>query len=237
MKNRNVIITGCAGLIGQELVSQFIRLKANVIGIDCVEEYSGLSTSHYFMVDLADGKGVADAFTEINKRFGAPHVLVNNGAVAHLSKPIWEISHEEFEQVIGVNLLGTFYCSKSFVSLNRGQSYGRIINIASTRWNQNEPHWEAYGASKGGVVSFTQSLAVSLSETPITVNAISPGWIAADETDDLTPEDHAQHPSGRVGVPADIANAVLFLCQEENNFVNGHNWIIDGGMTKKMIYV
>ena len=112
-----------------------------------------------------------------------------------------------------------------------------VINIASTRWNQNEAGWEAYGASKGGLVSLTNTLAVSLSATPITVNAVSPGWIQVDGYETLSHADHAQHPSGRVGIPRDIVNACLFLAHEENDFVNGHNLVVDGGMTKRMIYV
>ncbi|MGL5725130.1 SDR family oxidoreductase, partial [Cetobacterium sp.] len=118
----------------------------------------------------------------------------------------------------------------------KGETYGRIINIASTRWNQNESNWEAYGASKGGLVSLTNTLAVSLAKTPITVNAISPGWIQVDNYDTLTATDHSQHPSGRVGTPRDILNACLFLSNIENDFINAANIIIDGGMSKKMIY-
>ena len=110
-----------------------------------------------------------------------------------------------------------------------------IIAAVEEGW-QNEAGWEAYGASKGGIVSLTNSLCVSLINTGITVNAISPGWIETGDYESLTERDHKQHPSGRVGKPQDILNACLFLCREENDFINGANLIIDGGMTKKMIY-
>lgn len=87
------------------------------------------------------------------------------------------------------------------------------------------------------MVSLTNSLCVSLSNTNITVNAISPGWIETEDYEHLTLEDHKQHPSGRVGKPQDIVNVCLFLSKEENDFINGANIIVDGGMTKKMIYV
>ncbi|MGL4737468.1 MAG: SDR family oxidoreductase [Cellulosilyticaceae bacterium] len=121
-------------------------------------------------------------------------------------------------------------------SINVGETYGRIIQIASTRFHQNEADWEAYGASKGGLVSLTNSLCVSLADTPITVNTISPGWIEVNAYDQLTQMDHKQHPSGRVGKPSDIVNACLFLADEDNDFINGSNIVVDGGMTKKMIY-
>ena len=96
-----------------------------------------------------------------------------------------------------------------------GLPYGRIINIASTRWQQNEPGWDAYGASKGALVALTQSLANSLADYPITVNAISPGWIQAEDYHTLTEADHRQHPSGRVGRPDDITRACLFLADPQ----------------------
>ena len=96
---------------------------------------------------------------------------------------------------------------------------------------------EGYAASKGGIYSLTHALALSLAEWHITVNSISPGWIETHDYEQLRPEDHAQHPSGRVGKPEDIARMCLFICQEENDFMNGENVTIDGGMTKKMIYI
>ena len=100
----------------------------------------------------------------------------------------------------------------------------------------SEPGSEGYAASKGGIYSLTHALALSLSEYHITVNAISPGWIQTQDYDTLREEDHLQHPSRRVGKPADIARMCVFLCNEQNDFINGENIVIDGGMTRKMIY-
>ncbi len=100
----------------------------------------------------------------------------------------------------------------------------------------SEPGSEGYAASKGGIYSLTHALALSLAEWHITVNSISPGWIQTHDYEQLRVEDHSQHPSGRVGRPEDIARMCLFLCQDENDFINGENITIDGGMTKKMIY-
>lgn len=109
--------------------------------------------------------------------------------------------------------------------------------MASTRYLMSEPNSEAYAASKGAIVSLTHALAISLSEFNITVNCISPGWIDTGHYGDLRPEDHKQHPSGRVGKPEDIARTCLFLCDPANDFINGQNIVVDGGMTKKMIYI
>jgi len=100
----------------------------------------------------------------------------------------------------------------------------------------SEPDSEGYAASKGGIFSLTHALAMSLSQLHITVNSISPGWIQNTNYEQLTEADHLQHPSGRVGRPEDIARISLFLCEEQNDFINAENIVIDGGMTKKMIY-
>jgi NAD(P)-dependent dehydrogenase (short-subunit alcohol dehydrogenase family) len=110
-----------------------------------------------------------------------------------------------------------------------------MVLIASTRAHMSEPDTFAYSASKGGLVALTHSLAVSLGPD-VRVNCISPGWINVDESATLTAEDHAQHPAGRVGVPADIAAAVAFLLSRESGFMTGSELIVDGGMTRKMIY-
>ena len=113
---------------------------------------------------------------------------------------------------------------------------GVIINIASTRALMSEPDSEAYAASKGGIVALTHALAASLAPDRIRVNCISPGWIETGDYSQLREEDHHQHLSGRVGRPDDIARACLFLSSSENDFINGENIVIDGGMTRRMIY-
>ena len=113
---------------------------------------------------------------------------------------------------------------------------GSILNIASTRAIMSEPNSESYAATKGGIVALTHALAASLSEEQITVNAISPGWIETRDYESLRKIDHEQHLSKRVGKPEDIARACLYLTAKENNFVTGINLVVDGGMTRKMIY-
>lgn len=230
------IITGGTGNIGYCLSKGYLEAGYNVFVLD-YEEHQRLPEGIVFIrTDLEDTEDVECAFKVIDKHYGKAHVLINNAAISTFNKPIEEMTINEFDQVIGVNLRGTFICSKLFIEFNKGESFGRIINIASTRCLQNECNWEAYGASKGGVVALTNSLCVSLSTSPITVNAISPGWIQAKGYETLTEVDHRQHPSGRVGKPEDVLRACLFLCEEQNDFINGHNLVIDGGMTKKMIY-
>ena len=236
-QDKVVVITGGARGIGQSLAHAYVNQGAQVIVLDLLNPQQEDNRIMYLTVDLAKPTEVKAAFTTIVRQFKTIHILINNGAISNFNKDIFEISVEEFKDVIDVNLIGTCACSREFIHANKGQTYGRIINLSSTRYNQNEAGWEAYGTSKGGIVSLTNTMAISLSETPITVNAISPGWIQTTDYEALTELDHTQHPSGRVGMCEDIVKAAMYLTDPENTFVNGHNLIVDGGMTKKMIYV
>lgn len=231
-----VVITGGASGIGRHLAEGFAKENYDVFVLDKTDTVFSENNIHFFRMDLQDEAQIHYCFSTITHRFGEIHILINNGAISKFHKPVMELSSHEFDRVIQTNLRGAFLCCREFISQNNRGAYGRIINIASTRFHQNESGWEAYGASKGGLVSLTNSLCVSLSNTGITVNAISPGWIQTENYENLTETDHRQHPSGRVGKPQDILNACLFLCQPSNDFINGINLLIDGGMTKKMIY-
>lgn len=234
---KRVIITGGAKGIGKALVEGFAQKGYDVFALDILENNFENKNIHFFKMDLKNEKEIKNIFQMIKEKFGEVHILINNGAISKFNKSITEIEINEFDEVINTNLRGSFICCKEFIKINNGASFGRIINIASTRFNQNEAGWEAYGSSKGGIVSLTNTLCVSLSGTGITINAVSPGWIEVEDYESLREKDHSQHPSGRVGKPKDIVNLCLFLSNEENDFINGANILVDGGMTKKMIYL
>lgn len=155
-----------------------------------------------------------------------------------------EVMHMDRRVVIlSVNLRGPFMVCKYAVPLLRQAKPGVIINIASTRASMSEADTEPYSASKGGIVALTHALAISLGPD-IRVNAISPGWIEVGDwkkrqtrtEPEHRPQDRSQHPVGRVGTPADIASAALYLASDHASFITGQNMTIDGGMTVKMIY-
>ncbi len=228
------IITGGSQGLGLDMSLRFAASGFRVVVLDIIQATQ--EHVHYIPTDLSKPQDITLAFSVIAENYGKAHVLINNGAVAAFEKDITQTSLAEVDTLLQTNLRGAYLCAQAFIPLNSGEEYGRIINIASTRWHQNMAHWELYGMSKGGLVSLTNTLCVSLAGTPITVNAISPGHIHTGPWNALEARDHEIHPSNRVGKPRDVSNVCLFLAHPDNDFINGANIVVDGGMTKKMIY-
>ena len=150
-----------------------------------------------------------------------------------IRKPLRDLSLAEWSSVLATNLTSPFLLVRAAEDLLRA-SRGAVVTVASTRAHQSEPHTESYSASKGGLVALTHALALGLGPD-VRVNCVSPGWISV-RGEALRPEDHAQHPVGRVGRPEDIAALVAWLLGPESGFVTGAEFVSDGGMTRKMIY-
>jgi NAD(P)-dependent dehydrogenase (short-subunit alcohol dehydrogenase family) len=170
----------------------------------------------------------------VKELLGPIDAVVNNAGIADpAAGPVQDLDLKRWRRVLDVNLTSVVLMAKHGLPLFRNGK-GIMVNIASTRFLQSEKDTFAYSASKGAVVSLTHSLAVSLGPD-VRVNCISPGWIDTGRYS-LSPLDHAQHPCGRVGRPEDVASLVSFLISKDSGFVTGQNFIVDGGMTKKMIY-
>jgi NAD(P)-dependent dehydrogenase (short-subunit alcohol dehydrogenase family) len=248
--HRIILITGGAKGIGKELARHFLQLNDRVFildidrsaGIETVQELQPSGDIYFLHGDVSLEQDVARAIEKVSRLGGGLHVLINNAAIS-VNRDLQELSLDEWNRVIGVNLTGPFLCSRH-AGPHLRKNGGCIINICSTRAFMSEPGTEAYSASKGGLDALTHALAMSYGPE-VRVNAISPGWIdtsgLTNRTDQgsepLRPEDHRQHPCGRVGRADDIARLAEFLADDRNSFITGQNFVADGGMTRKMIYV
>ncbi|SHK26337.1 hypothetical protein SAMN02745227_01921 [Anaerobranca californiensis DSM 14826] len=240
-----VIVTGGGSGIGRGLCQAFAAQGAKVI-IAEIDEKKGkeleeiLNSSgyiaHFIHTDMGNLYSIKAMVEKVEKMWGKIDVLINNAAIAH-NAPLWERDDRDWERVIAVNLSGPYYAAKYSSKLMAKGNGGVIINIASTRAFMSEKDTEPYSASKGGIIALTHSLAISLGEYNIRVNSISPGWIHTGEETELTEGDHRQHPIGRVGKIEDVVAPCLYLASGKAGFITGENIVIDGGMTKKMIYI
>lgn len=222
-KDKVVVLTGGAKGIGKCIKDNFEDCGAIVCDIDLLD-------GCYFKGDISD-QSVLEAFAEkVIKDYGKVDVLVNNAMES--CGGIDTCSYDDFNYALRVGVTAPFYLSKLFATyFTQGAS---IVNISSSRDRMSQPQTESYTAAKGGISALTHALAVSFSGK-VRVNSISPGWIDTTDTN-FTGADATQHMSGRVGIPQDVADMVLYLSSSRAGFITGENICIDGGMTKQMIY-
>lgn len=225
---RTAIVTGAAHGIGRGVADHLEARGWRVARLD-IEGGRGI-----IPCDVSDEASVAQAFEMLGDAFrDGLGLLVNNAGIADpAAGPVEELSLDVWNRYLVVNLTGAFLMTRAAIPhLRKGR--GSVVNIASTRALMSEPDSEAYAATKAGLLGLTHALAISLGPA-VRANAIAPGWIVTTDIA-LSEEDHAQHPVGRVGRVEDIAEAVEYLAGA--GFVTGEVLVIDGGMTRQMIYV
>jgi NAD(P)-dependent dehydrogenase (short-subunit alcohol dehydrogenase family) len=239
-----VLITGAAKGIGKQTAIDFAKagwipslvdfneqeLERTLIDVRTIEP-----KCIAVKCDVKNPEDIIKAVSETHDKLGGLNCVINNAGISKWKSP-YELSVVEWDEIIQTNLRSVFLFSREAAKYMAKAHGGTIINMASTRAFMSEPHSEAYAATKGGIVALTHALAASFAEDHITVNSISPGWIHTGDYSELRKIDHEQHLSKRVGKPSDISRACLFLAEPDNNFITGENIMIDGGMTRKMIY-
>lgn len=244
MKRQTVIVTGAGHGIGESIVKTFAINNHNVViaDIDVVngkkvlnEIISADNEAIFIKTDVSCILDLENLMKKTIEKYGQIDILINNAGLSEFCDPL-ELSEDQWNRVLNTNLKGTFFASREAVKYMKESGGGSIVNIASTRALMSEPNSEAYASSKSGILGLTHAMAASFSKYNVTVNTILPGWIEKDKYTALREIDHTQHFSGRVGKPEDIARACLFLSSPENNFITGTQLVVDGGMTRKMIY-
>ncbi|WP_347332453.1 glucose 1-dehydrogenase [Marinimicrobium locisalis] len=245
------LVTGAAQGIGKGIAHSLLERNWRVVlfdiddaaGQQCLKQLPESRAATFIAGDVANEADVRRCLERTLEWGGRLDALINNAGLADPhSSPLEELALADWQRRLDVNLTGPFLMAKHAVKALRATK-GAIVNIASTRAWQSEPQCESYAASKGGIVALTHALAISLGPE-VRINSISPGWIdvraqQADAPDSLEPlpsNAHAQHPAGRVGKAEDIGSLAAYLASSEAEFITGQDFIVDGGMTRKMIY-
>lgn len=244
-ENKVVVVTGAAQGIGQGIARMFANRGARVVIAD-VDADKGTATvsrirqeggiALFVPCDVRSEEEIQKLMAATVEEYGTIDILINNAGVSRFKSP-FELTVDEWDDVLNTNARSCFLTSREAVKIMKSQGKkGSIVNISSTRAMMSEPNSEAYAASKGAILALSHAMAISLGKEGIRVNSISPGWIQTQDYEALSTIDHEQHPAGRVGTPEDVARTCLYLTDPDNSFITGTNVVLDGGMTRKMMY-
>src|SRR5215469_1049601 len=233
------LITGGAKGIGRAIARHLFSSGWQVAIIDLADSglHRAFARDRDMLViegDVREEDTASDAVAATIHRFHRLDAVVSNAGIM-VRKPLRRLTLAEWHRVLDTNLTATFLLARAAEKPLR-KARGAIVTIASTRALMSEPNTESYSASKGGLLALTHALAMSLAPE-VRVNCVSPGWIETQNHSGLRRKDHKQHPAGRVGRPEDVAEIASWLLDgKRSGFVTGANFVIDGGMTRKMIY-
>ena len=239
LKDKNIIVTGATGGIGNSIVKKLYEYGANILAtgtkIDKLEKLKlNLKNIKILKFDITDNdkieKFIDDATNELG---GSLNCLVNNAGITRDNLAI-RMSLDEWNNVINLNLTSTFLCSKFGIKKMLKNKSGKIINITSVVGHTGNLGQSNYTASKAAIVAMSKSLAIEYAKKNININCISPGFIETAMTDKIDEKFKeviiSKIPSARLGQPEDIANAVLFLSSKQSDYINGETLHVNGGM-------
>ncbi len=240
-KDKVVLVTGASRGIGKAILNKFAKHGAFVIGTATTETSADIITKNVtadnntgigLVLNIADKLSIND-FSHKLKDLNAPCILINNAGIT-CDNLLMRMKDDEWEKVINTNLTGMFHVTRLCMRAMMKQRYGRIINISSVVGLSGNPGQSNYSASKAGMLGFTRSLAREVGSRGITVNAVAPGFISTEMTDELTDDIRDsilnQIPLARLGHPEEIANVVDFLSSDQAAYITGQTISVNGGM-------
>ena len=243
LHQRHAVITGAASGLGFAIASRMLASGANVTLWDRDEQglshaSKSLAASHagskvsIVAVDVASPVAVAEAARKTTE-FAPVDILINSAGITGPNSKLWEYPVDAWDQVMAVNVNGTFLCCRELVPGMRERNYGRIVNIASVAGKEGNPNASAYSTSKAAVIGLTKSLGKELADTGIRVNCVTPAAVKTAIFDQMAPEHIAfmlsKIPMGRFGTPDEVAAMVTWLCTEECSFTTGAVFDLSGG--------
>ena len=250
LEGTTVVITGGGTGLGRAMVKDMARAGANLViagrRLEPLEEAA--SEAETFGVkaigvatDVTNSSQVANLMKTCLDRFGKIDVLLNNaGAVSdNVRKPIWELTDEEWDRIMRVNLTGAFYCSREVSQTMVAQEHGKIINVASGFGLRGGREIYMYCCSKGGMIQLSRVLSFNLARYGITANSIVPGFVPTGATDSMAarlPRGGEFLPNGKLGKPADFGPLAVYLASSASDYMTGEMFIADGGGLAAGIY-
>ncbi len=239
LKDKNIIVTGASGGIGNSIIKKLNKVGANILASGTKEEkLSDLKDKFQnikiLKFDISQSDKIEEFIENATKEIGGNlDCIINNAGVTQDNLAI-RMSLEEWQKVININLTSTFLISKFAIKKMLKNKSGKIVNITSVVGHTGNLGQSNYTASKAGIIAMSKSMAIEYAKKNININCISPGFIKTAMTDKLDNKFKeaiiSKIPSARLGDPDDIANAVLFLCSNQSDYINGETLHVNGGM-------